>query len=138
MAEFGRGIKAGIVAGIVYGIINVVLVAGLIEFIYPGYWAIAGMVGAVGMIIAVFAVGAIIGGIIAGLIFGAIYAAAYNSLPGSSVVKGIIIAILLWLIFSVALNYGTIATYPILAVFGLMSSLVWGALVGVLWDKFGK
>ncbi len=138
MAEFVRGIKAGIIAGIIYGIANIMLMVGLTEVIYPGYWALAGAAGATEMVIGIFTVTAIISGIIGGLIFGAIYAAAYDSLPSSSIVKGIIVAIILWLIFSVALNYGTIGTYPIIAVFGLISSLIWGAFVGVFWDKFEK
>lgn len=140
MAEYGRGIKAGVVAGIIYGIILTVLVAALAEAIMPGFWGVVSTAGAglTGAVIGIFAVMLIIGGAIGGLIFGAVYAAAYGSLPGSSVVKGIIIAIIFWLVFSVGLNYSYVSRYPAYAGIGLVSSLVWGALVGVFWDKFGK
>ncbi|MEM2878419.1 MAG: hypothetical protein QXG10_02585 [Candidatus Hadarchaeales archaeon] len=138
MAEYGRGIKAGVVAGIIYGIILLVLVIALADALMPGFWTIAGAAGLAGPAIAIFATGMVVGGIIGGLIFGVIYAAAYGSLPGTSVVKGIILGIIFWLIFSVALNYGTVITYPLYALLGLIASLIWGALVGFFWDKFGK
>ena len=138
MADYGRGIKAGIVSGIVYGIIYAVLMVALAEVLVPGFWTFMGMIpGAAGIAMAMFAGIAIVGGIIGGLIFGVIYAAVYGSLPGSSVVKGLILSIIFWLIFGVGLNFGTVMLYPLMAVLGLISSLIWGALVGVLWDKFG-
>lgn len=138
MAEYGRGIKAGIVAGIIYGIIYLVLVIALADALMPGFWALMGTAGFTGAAISILAGSMIVGGIIGGIIFGAIYAAVYGSLPGTSVVKGITLGIVYWLIFGVALSYGYVATYPLYTVLGLISSLVWGALVGILWDKFGK
>ncbi len=138
MADFGRGIKAGVVAGLIYGIIYLVLVMALADALMPGFWALMGAAGFTGTAIAILAGSMIIGGIIGGLIFGAIYAAAYGSLPGSSVVKGLILSIIFWLIFGVALNYGYVASYPLYTVLGLISSLIWGALTGTFWDKFGK
>lgn len=150
MAEFGRGIKAGIVAGIIYGILlgvlfGVVLTA-LVGTVPTGMENIPGMenisitVGALGA--AVLIPMMIVGGIFFGIIFGAIYAAVYGSLPGgTSVKKGIVFSIILWLLTSVG-YYGMLAlagtaAIAVFAVLGLISSLIWGALVGVFWDKFG-
>ncbi len=138
MAEFGKGIKAGILAGVIEGVILIAVIAAMAETLLPGFWATMGALGSTGLAMTVFAIVGIIGGIFSGLIFGAIYAAAYGSLPGSSIVKGMILSIVMWLVFSVALNYGTIAQYPTYAAISLITSLLWGALVGIFWDKFGS
>ena len=57
---------------------------------------------------------------------------------GTSVKKGIVLSIIFWLIFGVALNTGTIMVYPVLIIISLICALIWGALLGVFWDKFGK
>lgn len=88
-------------------------------------------------------IGAIFSGIIGGLIFGLIYAAIYNSLPGSSsVAKGIVLAIIFWLILSVGIGFVVSGifgmTYYILnsIIIGLIGSIIWGYLLGKFWDKY--
>ncbi len=147
MTDYGRGAKAGVVAGIPYGIISGILYFLVIQAMAPGYWTSMAAANVSMMIKASMIVMSIISGIIGGLIFGVIYAAVYDPLPGdSSVVKGIILSLLFWLILGVGLGYsgisqisqvaGTGAAGAYLAV-GLVSSLIWGALVGKLWDSFG-
>ena len=151
MADFGRGIKAGIVSGIIYGIVSVIL--GIItaviywETILGNYAGItvstADMMGVIGFLIPILAISAIIGGIIFGIIFGLIYAAIYNSLPGSSsVMKAIVLSLIGWLILSLGMGYGNLAVdtmYYVVnnVIFGLIGWIIWGYLLGVLWDKFG-
>jgi len=156
MAEFGRGIKAGIVAGIISGIISMVFsiiqYSALWDAVASYYEGLSGTGGfftgmaEVSLIAMIpgLAIGAIIGGIIGGIIFGLIYAAVYNSLPGStSIMKGIVLSLIFWLIFTVALGYASASMigigmtfYGISLVFGLISSLIWGFLLGTFWDKF--
>ncbi len=150
MADFVRGIKAGIVSGIIYGIISAIL--GLL--IIMVYWqTLMGGLGVFFMgtdMMAVFMfmlpslfIGAIVAGIIGGIIFGLIYAAIYNSLPGStSVMKGIVLSLLFWIIFSLALGYTSMTVYGMEyfavnnVVIGLITSVIWGFLLGKFWDKF--
>jgi hypothetical protein len=145
LAEFGRGIKAGVVSCVINGVIFGIMMAVVIS-IWTTEFAVAigatipaeGVVVLADMWVVGAVIGSIIGGIIGGIIFGAIYAAVYGHLPGAtSVVKGIVLSIIVWLVLGVPLNFAVIAALPIVAVLGLISSLIWGALIGVFWDKFG-
>ena len=154
MADFGRGIKAGIISGIIYGII-IGIFSAIVSFImwdtisaaYDDVISGFGFGGLIeftleGQIINGF-IGGIIYGIIFGLIFGLIYAAVYNSLPGStSIMKGIVLMLIVWLILSVGLGYLSIdlfgTTYYIVSLItGLIGSIIWGFLLGKFWDKYG-
>ena len=158
MTDIVRGIKAGIVSGIVYGIIIGILSAIVTyimwDTIFAAYESFFGDLGMSGLftaaqislstqIISGF-IGGIIGGVIFGLIFGLIYAALYNSLPGStSMMKGIVLMLIVWLILSVGLGFFSIGmfgmTYYIVnsVVVGLIGTIIWGYLLGTFWDKFG-
>ena len=141
MADFGRGIKAGIVAGIIEGIIAVIIIATSFDIIYseilntvpPGftletyrellYWSSL--------------VGAVFGGIIGGLIVGVIFAILYDHLPGkTSIHKGILMGLILWGI-SVVLSFGRILLYS-LVLNAVLDIVLFGFLLGVLWDRFGE
>ena len=151
MAEFGRGIKAGIVSGVIYAIVSAIVLSIVVFAVFD--WLLSSytgtgfgyfMMGSFGatVIITGIVIGTIIWGIIAGIIFGLIYAAVYNSLPGStSGMKGIVLAIIAWLIFSVGLGWGSIVfgyTYfAITIITGLILWIFWGYLLGKFWDKFG-
>jgi len=83
-------------------------------------------------------IGYAIAGAIIGVIFGTIYAAAYTHLPGTkSILKGISIGIVWWLVMGLGLSYclGTVINaYHIVS--SLISALVWGVLVGFFWDRY--
>jgi hypothetical protein len=152
MAELGRGVKAGIVAGIIYGIVVGILQAivtiGMWDTIISAYdQAVSGygvtMTLTQAVLLPTLFISGIIGGIIGGIILGLIYAAIYNSLPGStSVKKGIVLAIIFWLIFSVGLGYASLGVYGTTffiiqnIVIGLIVSIFWGYLLGKFWDRF--
>ncbi|MBX8631671.1 MAG: hypothetical protein KIY12_02800 [Thermoplasmata archaeon] len=83
---------------------------------------------------------ALIGGIIFGLIFGIVFAAASEHIPGrSGVVKGAVFGIIMWLLLGVLLGladlrYGII--YYLLSISAsLLTALVFGALLGHLFES---
>ena len=88
----------------------------------------------------------IIGGVIIGLIIGLIYAAAYHVIPGSSsIIKGLVVALLLWLILSILpililgsyLTGSYSSTFELAILNGLILYLFFGFLLGLFWDRFG-
>ena len=155
MADFGRGIKAGVITGIVYLVIYVVVgvifvheslyltnlldAAGLTPVVSPVY---PGFISSFG----------IFSNVVRGIVFGAVFAALYNFLPGTtSIVKGVVLSSLLWIVTVIEVIYtmpewsgvrgtyygGTIVLSSLsLALVGIMSALVFGALTGLLWDRF--
>ena len=132
MTDFKRGMTAGAKAGAVFGIIFSILgIVYAYATLEPGYVIVTER--AIGLVI-----GYIIAGAIVGAIFGAIYAAAYGSLPGAkSILKGLSLGILWWIVVGLGLAYllGTgVDIYN--AVSGLISALIWGALIGFFWDKY--
>ncbi|MEM3584574.1 MAG: hypothetical protein QW193_04770 [Nitrososphaerales archaeon] len=151
MGKVVTGIKAGVVSGVIYGVILapftyltlILLKEEIISIIManlpPGYsisieefFNFALTIG----IISVF-----IAGIILGLIFGLIYGWAYEKIPGrTSIIKGIIFGIILWLIFSVILGFGNLQygfTYYLYNLGeGLITSLIFGFLLGFFYNKF--
>jgi len=155
LADFGRGIKAGIITGIVYLVIYIVVgvifvheslyltnlldAAGLTPVVSPVY---PGFISSFG----------IFSNVVRGIIFGVVFAALYNFLPGTtSIVKGVVLSSLLWIVTVIEVIYtmpewsgvrgtyygGTVVLSSLsLALVGIMSALVFGALTGFLWDRF--
>jgi hypothetical protein len=75
------------------------------------------------------------------LIFGIIYGWAYDRIPGrTSAIKGIVFGLILWLIFSVVLGLGNlqygIAYYLYGLGEGLITSLIFGVLLGFFYKRF--
>jgi len=162
MADFRRGIKAGVAAAAVYLIVSVIfeltgfsdqfgaitMAAGLgiqLELLDPSF---------VITLILVF----IVPYVLRGIIFGAVFAALYNYLPGvTSIVKGVVLSAFLWIIAVIQAIYttpgwawhadgfsgsgtyysGMISLSSVgLALAGIISALVFGALTGFLWGMF--
>jgi hypothetical protein len=91
-----------------------------------------------------------------GIVFGAVFAALYSFLPGTaSVKKGVALSAFVWILSAVGLIYitsgwptdgssswtycggGVVDLSSIsLALAGIISALVFGALTGFLWDRF--
>ena len=161
MADFGRGIKAGIATGIVYLVISVILSA-----IYQNNpLSVPHFISATGLTPLFllreladpsFVFPLLFQYIIRGIIFGAIFAALYSFLPGTaSIKKGVVLSAFVWILSAVGLIYitpgwptdsssswtycggGAVNLSSIsLALAGIISALVFGALTGFLWDRF--
>jgi len=160
MADFGRGIKAGLVTGLIYIAIGGVLgtiyqndLLSLPHFIYgtglpPITWRSFADFS--------FVISWLFQYVYRGIVFGAVFAALYSFLPGTaSVKKGVVLSAFLCIVVLVgaiyetpgwptdgriidgvyyvgALNLSSIS----LALAGIISVLVYGALTGFLWDRF--
>ena len=162
MADFGRGIKAGVITGIVYIVICAIL--GEIHYHFPAVllhfppgteltlftWRYLTDPSIVHFLLSeLFSKY-----ILRGIIFGAVFAALYNFLPSvSSIVKGMVLSLFLcivavvetiyktpgwpidgytWTLYGTTLHLSSIS----LALAGIISALVFGALTGFLWDRF--
>jgi hypothetical protein len=160
MADFGRGIKAGVATAGVYLAISAILGAiyqnnplSVPYFIYgTGLTLLTWM--ALTNPLSVFFV--LFQYAVRGIIFGAVFAALYSFLPGTkSVGKVVVLSLFLCIVALVESVYTTLGwptagisltgTYYIgmislssisLALAGIISALVYGALTGFLWDRF--
>jgi len=156
MADFKRGIKAGVAVAAVYIVISVIIAAIALEFLdITDIYA----VGLTPFVFAVesFVVSLLVNHVLRGIIFGAVFAALYNFLPGTkSVIKGVVLSSFLWIVAVVEVIYRTLGwhmdetvvggayyysgTFTLssvgLALAGIISALVFGALTGFLWDRF--
>ena len=162
MADFKRGIKAGVAVAAIYLIISVIFeVTGFSDQF--GYITMAaGLRTSLELMDPSFVITLILVDIvprvIRGIVFGAVFAALYNFLPGTrSIVKGVVLSSFLWIVTVIQVIYttpgwpwhangfsgsGTIYSGMIslssvgLALAGIISALVFGALTGFLWDRF--
>jgi len=161
LTDFGRGIKAGVAVAAIYLIISVIfevtgfsdqfgyitMAAGLrtsLELMGPSF------------VITLILVD-IVPRVIRGIVFGAVFAALYNFLPGTtSVKKGVVLSAFLWVIAVIQAIYttpgwpwhadgfsgsgtyysGTLSLSSVgLALAGIISALVFGTLVGAIWNR---
>lgn len=155
MADFGRGIKAGVITGIIYLVIYIIV--GVISFYESLYLTdfldAAGLAPVVSPVYPGFVSSfGIISNILRGIIFGVIFAVVYNFLPGTkSAIKGVVLSSLLWIVTVIEVFYtmpewsgvrgtyygGTVVLSSISFIFvGIMFALLFGALTGLLWDRF--
>lgn len=162
MADFKRGIKAGLGVAAIYLIISVIFgVTGVFDQFGDIIMA-AGLKFSLVLMDPSFVITWILTDIVLrvvrGIVFGAVLAALHNFLPGnSSVVKGVVLSIFLWIIGVIEGIYTTpgwpwhtdgvtfTGTYYIgmislssvrLALPGIISALAFGALTGFLWGRF--
>jgi hypothetical protein len=166
MADFKRGIKAGVAVAGVYVVISAILgviyqnnpysiphfIAGTgLAPLFP-WTALTDPSSVISLLLPVFRY------VIRGIVFGATFAALYNFLPGiNSIVKGVVLSSFLWIVTVIEVIYtapgwpwtgngftggGTYYSGMIilssvgLALAGIISALVFGALTGLLWDRF--
>ena len=159
MADFRRGIKAGVIVGIVY-----MIIAGILGAIYYDPLSVPHFIYGTGLTIFTWrslrdfsSVYFLLSQYVyRGIVFGAVFAALYNLLPGTaSVKKGVGLSAFLCIValvgaiyttpgwpadgwitggayYSGMLNLSSIS----LALVGIMSALAFGALTGLLWDRF--
>jgi hypothetical protein len=158
MADFGRGIKAGVAVAAVYLVISVILAAIGREFWYPFNFIYAAGLGlSPGLTDFPFVIYPILSYIIRGIVFGAVFAALYNFLPGTtSIKKGVVFSLFLWVITLIQVIYttpgwlwtedgftgggtyysGTLSLSSVgLALAGIISTVVFGVLVGAIWNR---
>jgi len=161
LADFERGIKSGVAVAAVYLIISAILSA-----IYHNLFSIPYFIYAGGLTPFLlrdltdpsFVTSLLLQYVVRGIIFGAIFAAVYDFLPGTiSIVKGVVLSSFLWIVALIEVIYTTpggpwtnngitgAGTYYSgmvnlssisLALAGIISALVFGAVTGFLWDRF--
>ena len=159
MGDFRRGIKAGAVTGIIYIVICAILGAiyhnplSIPPFIFAaqlGPFLLRDLT-AFSFWLSVF-----FPYVCRGVVFGAVFAALYSFLPGTaSVKKGVALSAFVCIVALVGAIYttpgwptdgqisdgfyyaGTLKlSSPSLALAGIISALVFGALTGLLWNRF--
>jgi len=151
LGRVGTGAKAGVVSGVVYGAFSAVfayisssmikeqMMAFIEETLPPNSLVTVEQVYEFLLIFG--AVFTVIIGVVTGVIIGAIYGWGYEKIPvGNSIYKGLIFGIILWVIIDVLLGFGNLqygTTYFALSLaWDLVIALVFGALLGVFYDKF--
>ena len=160
MADFGRGIKAGVVTGIIYMVIG-----GILGAIYHGDpWSVPHFMWGTGLTLFTWgsltdpsSVASLLSqNVVRGIVFGAVFAALCGFLPGTaSVKKGVVLSAFLCIVALVGAIYTT-PGWPAdgwitggayysgmlnlsslsLALAGIISALIFGALTGFLWGRF--
>ncbi|MFO7772928.1 MAG: hypothetical protein R6V59_03145 [Dehalococcoidia bacterium] len=162
MADFRRGIKAGVITGIIY-----MAVAGILGSVYihdpsslPRFLYGAGLTLFTwrSLVDLSTLTSLLLAYIYRGLVFGAIFAALYSFLPGTaSVKKGVVLSLFLCVVAVAGAVYTTpgwpargqifdgfyyvgvlYLSSPSLALAGIVSALIFGALTGFLWDRFRR
>jgi vacuolar-type H+-ATPase subunit I/STV1 len=145
------GAKAGVIAGIVYGVVLALLtyvtlssmreeiITLVASSLLPDFPITAEQIYELALILGSGVV--VVFGIVGGTVLGGVFGWAYEKIPGrTALVKGIIFGIIFWIIFSVLiglgnLQYGT-QYYLVNVSEGLVTSLIYGALVGYLYRRF--
>ena len=149
-AELLRGAKAGAISGIIYGPINWLSINIGINLSYGtlGNWIARTITQGTWALTCI--IKNIIGGVIGGMIFGVIFAVLYDKLPGkTSGIKIIIISIIYWVAIPLGLPVlNTLRLWGFEGFFwgfmweptliGLVTSIIWGWLLGFFWDRFGS
>jgi len=151
LGRIGTGAKAGVVSGIVYGAISAVfayisspmikeqMMAVIEETLPPNSLVTTEQIYEFLLIFG--AVVTVIVGVVTGVILGVVYGWGYEKFPGgNSIYKGLVFGIILWVIVDVLLGLGNLqygTTYFALSLaWGLVIALIFGALLGVFYDKF--
>jgi hypothetical protein len=151
LGRTGTGAKAGVVSGVVYGAMSAVfayisssmikeeMMTVIEETLPPDSLVTAEQLYEFTLIFG--AVFAVVIGVVAGVILGVVYGWGYEKVPGgNSIYKGLVFGIILWIIIDVLLGLGNLeygTTYFALSLaWGLVISLIFGALLGVFYDKF--
>jgi hypothetical protein len=158
MADFDRGVKASLVAAMIYLAISAILGA----IYYNNIWSTPHFLYGAGLTLFTwrsltdpsFWTSLLFQYILRGIIFGAVFASLYNFLPSvSSIVKGMVLSLFLsivavvgaiymtpgwptdgytWTLYGTTLDLSSIG----LALAGIISALIFGALTGFLWGRF--
>jgi len=162
MADFGRGIKAGVAAAGVYLIISVIFEVTGFSDQFGAITMAAGLRTSLELTDPSFGITLILVDIVPrvvrGIVFGAVFAALYNLLPSTtSIGKGVVLSSFFWIVAVIEGIYttpgwpwhadgvaftgthysGMVSLSSVgLALAGIISALVFGALTGFLWNRF--
>ncbi len=158
MADFGRGIKAGVITGVVYIVVSAILGAIYLNNPLSPPFPM-GAAGLTPFLLTDLTYRSVVTEllfqyIVRGIVFGAVFAALYDYLPRvTSILKGMVLSLFLcivavvgaiyttpgwpadgyaWTLYGTTLQLSSIS----LALAGIISALVFGALTGFLWDGF--
>jgi hypothetical protein len=161
MVDFGPGIKAGVITGVVYIVVSAILGAiylnNPLSPTFPMYTAGLTPFSLTDLTHRSVVTELFFQYIVRGIVFGAVFAALYHYLPGVvSTVKGVVLSLFLCTIALIEVIYMT-PGWPINGVSyagsyysgrlvmsssfgmlwpGIISALAFGALTGLLWDRF--
>ena len=151
MGRTGTGAKAGVVSGVVYGAMSAIttyitvlsIKEEIISAIREGLpldspFTAEQLFESALIILPIFV---ILLGLVVGIILGLIYGWGYEKIPGgNSIYKGLVVGVIFWVIFFVLLGLGSLqygTTYAVVSLaWNLVVSLIFGALLGVFYDKF--
>lgn len=159
MADFRRGIKAGVIAGAIYMAIGAILGAVYQYDIHSMPRLLFGsglnLFTLQSLTDPSFVASLLLrSNLVRGIVFGAIFAALYGLLPGrGGVGKGVVLAAFLCVVAIVGTIYMTPGwtdqvsygfyysgsidlSSPLMGFVGIVSALAFGALAGLLWDRF--
>ena len=148
MGKASTGAKAGLLSGLIYSALSAALayysmirlkdfIISIIEASLPPNSPITAEQ-AYRLALMTGPIGAFIFGILLTVIIGTVFGVLYEKVPGSrGVTKGIFIGIALWVI-SLILNLQSLGMpgLPFTLLTGLIISLLYGALLGTLYDRF--
>ena len=144
MGKVGTGAIAGAIAGLAWGILGdmVGLISKTLFKIVAGHAASINVAALYNQALnQAIIIRRIIGGLIIGIILVIIFAYAHNKIPGKNmVVKGEVFGLILWIIFGVligliGISFG-IVYYLILLLSNIIPLLVFGFILGVLYNKW--
>lgn len=153
MGSTGNGVKAGVIAGLIYGILLGVLsyftvasdktnVIATISNSLPANSPFTAEQ-LYGIVLLITPAITAVGGVIGGIIVGALYGKLFERIPGgTSMVRGIFVGLILWVILSVLgglgnLRYGLLV-YLGDAAIGVGGALLFGFLLGYLYARFTR
>ncbi len=155
MGSAGNGAKAGLVAGIVYGVILAIvsyftlvadkstIIADITKSMPASETTFTpDQIYSIALVAAPIVV--VVLGVLGGLVLGAIYGKVFERVPGmTSLVKGIIFGVVLWLLISVLGDLGDYGTYGALYYLsevgtGLVGALIFGAVLGYFYSRFNR
>ena len=163
MADFRRGIKAGVATAGIYLAISTILRViyqnnplSIPHFIVGT--GLAPLWSFMALTDPSFVFSFLFQYVVRGIVFGAVFAALYDFLPSTaSIVKGVVLSLFFWILALIGVIYttpgwpwtnngiltrvtfygGTISMSSVgLALGGIISALVFGALSGFLWNRF--
>ncbi|MGQ9469908.1 MAG: DUF6789 family protein [Nitrososphaerales archaeon] len=148
MGKVVTSIKAGVVSGAIYGIILAPFTYFTLILFKEEFMSVFASLPpsitpeqAYNIVLLIGPILVFIMGIILGLLSGIVYGWAYDKIPGrTSIIKGIVFGLILWLIFSVIIGLGNLqygVTYYLYGLGeGLVSSLIFGLLLGFFYKRF--
>lgn len=152
MSNFTSGAKAGLISGLIQGLVSApvsyyILLLLKEEIIFEIRSSLKDASAFIheeqifNLVVTITSIATVIGGLLVGLVVGIVYAVIHNKLPiKSHVVKATMLSFTIWFL----LLFPNLATQAISAKImqyiwlGIIPTLVYGVLLGLLFPKFSK